>query len=1245
MSSAFAETAEPLENQSTSGLYKSNDVGKASKSEEDRDQEGKSKSTQDCQKASENAKDNEATVSTRIEPNTATKSTESQAKEAAGTEENEDSRSNGHHNDYPKTADDKIHVLKRRVLDLETQFGVTSKEIIRSKYDRNSLYYNTSDETDLDHTRPYHTRPHQTDSDQTDASVYESLSDAEDEMPVIHYPLRHRGLHRLYHRSEPLPRRSYAESWKRHVKLQSHGGHSDGLHSDTEEVSKKNPVRLIPKLNPVEWKNFKPIPSPLDGVYTIDVLIGEPNITFASTRYRRQQGMQASRGDSLREVGYSDQKTTSQPSGKTPAVGQTALPERIRINSQYIIRILSKICRSDFSDSSNSPVLLLRPFKALIFYEEEIRTQHTVLNAKFGKKTAIVGDTEPKDLSIAVDSDDQPLSTIIEGHSNESAPKTEVDSTSDHFMEADNLDLGSETEFNELNCLIEFMDHYIKDKKKYLESSSCQKVVFSDIWHLFKPGDEVMEGKIPQAYRVISVSSKKHGFKRQRWISDAKVTINYGPVTVHCVYIDYDGKRLGPVSKHFTIQEYEGEQNVTSLPVYPLRFHKKINREGLVARGKLFLETAGVKHMHCAGLTLDTRDEVDSQVMIDFEEALLRQEIWAPSIENLADAAPDSEVENKEESANDCDLRCCKSEIHHNDSYVDRDRKESFIESQYSAVSQRHSSLTIVPRSLQEARGDNFPSQDEFLIMSYPKLNLGDITEVRRVDDKNGFDQLVLPKGHKDMVKCLIRQHFREKESNLKDKNEMDIVRGKGKGLIMLLHGAPGVGKTSTAECVADSFRKPLFQITCGDLGSEATEVEAALETNFSLANRWGCILLIDEADIFLAERTRHDFLRNALVAVFLRVLEYYAGILFLTTNRVGAFDEAFTSRIHVSLYYPQLNWNSTLEIFKMNMQRVKDRFVKRNRDFEIDGASIGAFAKSYFDGNREGRWNGRQIRNAFQTALALAEYDAQGDGDAVSLTDNTNKKVILKGSHFEIVSEAYLGFANYLKEVNHGVGVAKRALDRSYRDDDFGEPKSASWSRLEERRGGISPTPSVTSTQRHLPDHNFQDDHRQQFSRMTRSGVPVSNYDQSYHNNHYQDPGLNSNFLNSGDGRQSRAMGPNRGNNFPQDAQSFREDSSDVRDLGRNYTTSSERGMRTAAAQHPSQLHQGSQAWSTSDRMERNNSSNYASYPSGPNTFGMERRGFYTEDEYDNQSERPSMGVEEQRTNAGGFQNTTSQG
>jgi SpoVK/Ycf46/Vps4 family AAA+-type ATPase len=88
----------------------------------------------------------------------------------------------------------------------------------------------------------------------------------------------------------------------------------------------------------------------------------------------------------------------------------------------------------------------------------------------------------------------------------------------------------------------------------------------------------------------------------------------------------------------------------------------------------------------------------------------------------------------------------------------------------------------------------------------------------------------------------------------------------------------PGVGKTSTAECVADSTKRPLFQITCGDIGDTATEVERNLESSFKLAHKWGCVLLLDEADIFLQKRDRADIKRNAIVSVFLRSLEYYAG-------------------------------------------------------------------------------------------------------------------------------------------------------------------------------------------------------------------------------------------------------------------------------------------------------------------------------------------------------------------------------
>ena len=94
-----------------------------------------------------------------------------------------------------------------------------------------------------------------------------------------------------------------------------------------------------------------------------------------------------------------------------------------------------------------------------------------------------------------------------------------------------------------------------------------------------------------------------------------------------------------------------------------------------------------------------------------------------------------------------------------------------------------------------------------------------------------------------------------------------DLIRGKGSGLFILLHGVPGVGKTATAEAVAQANKKPLFVITCGDLGFSPKEVEVSLGNIFRLAHLWDCVLLLDEADIFLTRREHNDLKRNALVS------------------------------------------------------------------------------------------------------------------------------------------------------------------------------------------------------------------------------------------------------------------------------------------------------------------------------------------------------------------------------------------
>ena len=127
-------------------------------------------------------------------------------------------------------------------------------------------------------------------------------------------------------------------------------------------------------------------------------------------------------------------------------------------------------------------------------------------------------------------------------------------------------------------------------------------------------------------------------------------------------------------------------------------------------------------------------------------------------------------------------------------------------------------------------------------------LNIDNVRPLERNSD--GFESLILPPGVARLVESLVKTHDPQNVSSStgsdgEDEHHVDLVRGKGKGLVILLHGAPGVGKTSTAECVADYTHRPLFPITCGDIGETSKEVEHNLEQNFSLAHRWGCVLLV----------------------------------------------------------------------------------------------------------------------------------------------------------------------------------------------------------------------------------------------------------------------------------------------------------------------------------------------------------------------------------------------------------------
>jgi AAA+ superfamily predicted ATPase len=101
-----------------------------------------------------------------------------------------------------------------------------------------------------------------------------------------------------------------------------------------------------------------------------------------------------------------------------------------------------------------------------------------------------------------------------------------------------------------------------------------------------------------------------------------------------------------------------------------------------------------------------------------------------------------------------------------------------------------------------------------------------------------------------------------------------DVIKRKGKGLVTVLHGTPGVGKTLTAEGIAELLQCPLLHISAGELGTNPRELERELTMILDLAHNWEAVLLLDKADVFLEARTAQDIHRNAQVSIFLKLLE-----------------------------------------------------------------------------------------------------------------------------------------------------------------------------------------------------------------------------------------------------------------------------------------------------------------------------------------------------------------------------------
>ena len=637
--------------------------------------------------------------------------------------------------------------------------------------------------------------------------------------------------------------------------------------------------------------------------------------------------------------------TTTQTRPSTVQEKRSIMPERISINSDLLIKILKEITSAELQ----GPLIILRPFKLLLHWEPEIRQRLATLEKRWeeidaqkakeleeelaekeksrlaagakdpdsdvgsaadrtseapAKDASAVAETsnrlEQKDMSKeaskekdAIKSPDPTKSEIAKTQPHSFSSSEDKDDLTDDITSTD-----GKPALKRLRLLVKFMDEEIfAPLAEFKNSKGPRQVYFADLYHLFPPGEEVLEmvGSRPdneaQVYRILQCTGGRRyndaeTLKQEDESLDFKPQERCSPFVISCVHVDFNGTELGPITSTFTIKEFVGQRSTSTLPVVPWMFLSGPSlRQKVQERGNRFLELAAVSHKDYTGPTIEPREDIDSQVIVDFSSTFQLNPDWMPALDVHYPSASDSR-ETAPHNPNDTPVEVTKGEVldcwsymtywMHEDASIDQTRMKDYIADRaifrrdrpvVLKASEDSVELDIEDRILLPCRVFGFVLRSR----TWAALSINLVKD--RAVRPDGFNQLVLPRGHKELVQALVETHSRESRSNERPAEsgpKFDLVKGKGKGLIILCHGVPGVGKTSTAECIADYTKRPLFPITCGDIGETASSVETNLAKHFQLAHRWGCVLLLDEADVFMAKRvlgSANDIQRNSLVS------------------------------------------------------------------------------------------------------------------------------------------------------------------------------------------------------------------------------------------------------------------------------------------------------------------------------------------------------------------------------------------
>lgn len=701
---------------------------------------------------------------------------------------------------------------------------------------------------------------------------------------------------------------SRLQSLEKHVEKKATETASD---QSGKEDAESFMFQTKPEVRDCNWQQFKNRFSSTEPPAAIEVLLTGEDLE-AEMEEEQLRRVSPKRRQELTQVA---RKLETKPQSEKV---DTQRMERVRINSLILLGFLSKVTgETPWCGQPHKPHTFLRPFKIFIHFRQEMEEEFLRLKAKFAQgaldessesgklpsqtsQTNVAEETNTKDLLLHTEQGTvkayEEMKCYMEFVETRILPKYRMFETLDAMKPV-------KVRYDDLWYLFRPGETVYKpcDAKAKSDLGIAETLnphsheSLPSLWRVYNIGPDTVR------WQVDDLEVEGEGFLAR----DFKIKYNGTKLRVY--YIDFDGKSYSGVSHIFTIEHYPGDKDITALPIYPLRFahDKDPTVQRLKERGQKFQSVVSQPHdpqsyegwtlVHDplgnsledkSGGTLKFPEHIDGDVIVDFHETYQTIPWWKPDFSRFPtfatwektvlwidefDIVQWADTDRKESSGKIQEIVIDVDNIH-NREWNSLSAKDKFFPSaDRSAGKSKESVLELSDDDLclLPSRIFVYGLRDrKFVSVDIRYLKPSSIMD-------NPFEHLKIPEKHKMMIQSTVFEHFEKKkvqrEATKKDRElpDQDFIGRKGRGSIFLLHGAPGVGKTATAEAVGYAYKKPLFPITCGDLGIDPRSVEATLSELFRLANLWDCILLFDEAEIFLSRRERRDdnLQRNALVS------------------------------------------------------------------------------------------------------------------------------------------------------------------------------------------------------------------------------------------------------------------------------------------------------------------------------------------------------------------------------------------